>query len=94
MPLSPDEFRKGPEISVLRASLYLFRSGAAGCRTSNSAELTEAGMNPSGAWSPALLPTAHQQQPHLTPPQSPLPLHSVPTVRTEPRPMQDAIPWG
>lgn len=79
MPLSPDEFRKCPEISVLRASLYLFRSGAAGCRTSNSAELTEAGMNPSGAWSPALLPTAHQQLPHLTSEPSPTSLcpHSV-----------------
>lgn len=65
MPLSPDEFRQGLKISVLRASLYLLWAGAAACRTSNSAELTEAGMNPPAAQSPALLPTAHQQPPHL-----------------------------
>lgn len=59
--LSPDEFRKHPEISVLRESLRLFQSGAAGCRSSNSAELAEAAILSSGAQSPAPPGTAQHQ---------------------------------
>lgn len=61
MSVLPDEFRKHPEISVLRESLCLFQSGAAGCRSSNSAELAEAAILPSGAQSPALPGTAQHQ---------------------------------